>query len=136
MSDPILVEITRGSLVESAHHGAAAVIDADGKVVFSAGDIDAAIFPRSAVKSMQALPLVESGAAARLGLTDAELALACSSHNGEEIHAEVAAAMLAKAGRSVATLECGWHWPSHDASARALAWSRVSAMTTATWSPT
>ena len=121
MSDPILVEITRGSLVESAHHGAAAVIDADGKVVFSAGDIDAAIFPRSAVKSMQALPLVESGAAARLGLTDAEIALACSSHNGEEIHAEVAAAMLAKAGRSVATLECGWHWPSHDASARALA---------------
>jgi len=119
--DPILVEVTRGGRVESAHHGAAAVIDASGKVVFSAGDIDTAIFPRSAVKSMQALPMVETGAAARLGLTDAEIALACSSHNGEEIHTAVAASMLAKAGRDVSCLECGTHWPSHDASARKLA---------------
>ena len=121
MTDPVLVEVTRGGRVESAHCGAAAVLDASGAVVFSVGDIDTPIFPRSAVKSMQALPLVESGAAARLGLSDAEIALACSSHNGEEIHAAAAASMLAKAGRDVSQLECGTHWPSHDASARALA---------------
>ena len=121
MRDPILVEITRGDLVESAHHGAAAVVDVDGKIVFSVGNIDRPIFPRSAVKSIQALPLVETGAAARLGLTDAEIALACSSHNGEETHTETALSMLRKAGRDGTTLECGTQWPSHDASARALA---------------
>jgi L-asparaginase II len=119
--DPVLVEITRGNRVESAHVGAAAVVDASGAVVFSVGDIDRAIFPRSAVKSMQALPMVETGAAARLGLTEAEIALACSSHNGEEIHVATATSMLAKAGRDVTCLECGTHWPSHDASTRALA---------------
>ena len=119
--DPVLVEITRGGWVESAHRGAAAICDASGAVVFSTGDIDTAIFPRSAVKSMQALPLVETGAATRLGLTDAEIALACSSHNGEEQHVATAAAMLAKAGRDVSCLECGSHWPSHDAATRRLA---------------
>ena len=63
MSDPVLVEITRGGVVESFHHGAVAVLDADGKVVLSLGDIDRPIFPRSAVKGFQALPLIESGAA-------------------------------------------------------------------------
>ncbi len=119
--DPVLVDITRGGRVESAHRGAAAICDASGAVVFSVGDIDSAIFPRSAVKSMQALPLLETGAAARLGLTDAEIALACSSHNGEEEHVATAASMLAKAGRDVSCLECGSHWPSHDAATRRLA---------------
>ena len=119
--DPILVEITRGALVESAHRGAAAIMDASGAVVFQVGDIDSAIFPRSAVKSLQALPLVETGAAARLGLTEAEIALACSSHNGEEAHVAAAASMLAKAGRDVGCLECGSHWPSNDAATRRLA---------------
>jgi len=119
--DPILVEVTRGDRVESAHRGAATVIDASGSVVFQAGGIDTAIFPRSAVKSLQALPLVETGAAARLGLTEAEIALACSSHNGEEAHVAAAASMLAKAGRDSSCLECGTHWPSNDAATRRLA---------------
>jgi L-asparaginase II len=96
------------------------VVDAEGGVVFATGDIDAAIFPRSAVKALQALPLVESGAAERLGLTDAELALACASHSGAAAHVATAEAMLRKAGRSAAALECGAHWPSDPASARAL----------------
>ena len=112
MSDnPLLVEVLRGAHVESRHRGAIAVVDAAGKLVFGAGDIDRPTFPRSAVKVIQALPLVESGAADAYGMTQAELALACSSHNGEAIHAETAAAMLAKAGRDPATLECGAHWP-------------------------
>jgi L-asparaginase II len=119
--NPILVEATRGDAVESVHCGALAILDADGSVVASMGDIERPIFPRSAVKVLQALPLVASGAADRLGLTDDELALACASHNGEEIHAQTAARMLAKAGLDVDALECGAHWPYLDTAARALA---------------
>lgn len=110
--NPEIVEALRGVVVESRHRGAIAVVDADGGTVISIGDVERPTFPRSAVKVIQALPLVESGAADAYGLTDAELALACSSHNGEARHTETAAAMLAKAGRDVDTLECGAHWPS------------------------
>ncbi len=119
--NPVLVEVLRGETVESSHRGALAVLDADGGVLASLGDIDRPAFPRSAVKLLQALPLVESGAAERLGLTDAELALTCASHNGEEVHVRTAAGMLAKAGLDVAALEFGTHWPSLDTAARALA---------------
>jgi L-asparaginase II len=121
VSDPVLVEVTRGGTVESAHRGALAVIDPDGRAVMALGEIGRAIFPRSAVKGLQALSLIETGAADRFGLTQAELALACSSHSGEPRHAETAASMLAKAGRDPACLECGTHWPSNDGAARALA---------------
>jgi L-asparaginase II len=119
--NPVLVNVLRGGAVESRHAGAFAVLDADGAVLAHAGDIDRPIYPRSAVKLLQALPLVASGAADRLGLTDAELALACASHGGEPQHVQTAAGMLAKAGHDPQALECGAHWPSHDVSARALA---------------
>ena len=119
--NPILVNVMRGDAIESVHCGAVAVLDADGGVLASLGDIDRPIFPRSAVKVLQALPLVASGAADRLGLTDAELALACASHNGEDLHAQTAARMLAKAGFDASALECGTHWPYLDAASRALA---------------
>ncbi len=118
--DQVLVEVTRGALVESHHSGAAVVVDSRGRIVFGVGDVEAAIFPRSAVKALLALPLVETGAADRLALTDAELALACSSHSGEPQHVQTAADMLAKVGRDVTCLECGVHWP-RDVPARALA---------------
>lgn len=112
MQNPVTVEVTRGSLVESRHRGMAVVVDGAGKVLFSAGDVESAVFPRSACKAMQALPLIETGAADAFGLTAKELALACSSHSGEEEHVSTAAGMLAKAGRDVAALECGAHWSS------------------------
>jgi L-asparaginase II len=121
MSNPVLVEVTRGGPVESRHRGSAIVIDADGKTVFSVGDVGRPIFPRSAVKAIQALPLVESGVAGRLGLTDAEIALCCSSHSGEAEHVAGSASMLAKAGRDAGCLECGAHWPMGEKAARALA---------------
>lgn len=120
-ADEVLVEVTRGDRVESAHRGAAVVIDTAGGVVFQAGDIDHAVYPRSAVKALLALPLVETGAADRLGLSDAEIALACSSHSGEPLHVETAAAMLRRAGQDEGCLECGTHWPSNTEAARALA---------------
>ncbi len=120
-ANPVLVHALRGSATESVHRGAVAVIDADGTVHTQWGDIDRPIFPRSAVKVLQALPLVESGAAERWQLSDAELALSCASHGGEAAHARTAAAMLAKAGVDVAALECGAHWPYHDGAIKALA---------------
>jgi L-asparaginase II len=121
MDNPVLVEVTRGPLVESRHRGAVSVVDAEGAAVLSLGDMDNRVFPRSAVKALQALPLVESGIARHFELTDAEIALACASHSGEPDHAATAAAMLAKAGQDVSCLECGTHWPMGDAAARALA---------------
>lgn len=112
MDDPGVVEVTRGAMVESCHRGAGIVVDADGRTVLSFGDIDRRIYPRSAVKALQALALVETGAADRYALTDAELALTCASHNGEPRHVETSAGMLAKAGQAPAVLECGAQWPS------------------------
>ena len=96
--NPILVEAMRGGLCESAHRGAVAVCDADGALVLALGDVERPIFPRSAVKVLQALPLVESGAADQLGLSDEELAIACASHNGEPAHTVVVERMLARVG--------------------------------------
>ena len=121
MSNPVVVEAWRGGLVESAHRGAGAVVDASGTVVMAFGDVERPVYPRSAVKALQALPLVESGAADRLGLTPSELALACASHSGEYEHVATARAMLAKAGRDAHSLECGAHWPLGEAAGRALA---------------
>ncbi len=120
-ANPVLVESLRGGVTESFHRGAFAVVDAAGVRLRSVGDIDRPIFPRSAIKVLQALPLVASGAADSLGLTDAELALACASHGGETAHTETAASMLAKAGLDASVLECGTHWPYHDGSLKALA---------------
>jgi L-asparaginase II len=119
--NPILVEFTRGGRVESCHHGAAAVVDADGVVVWGIGDVERSIYLRSTAKPLQALPLVASGAADRWSLTDAEIALACGSHAGEPIHVATAASMLQKAGRDASCLACGTHWPLGETAARALA---------------
>jgi L-asparaginase II len=121
MSDPFLVEVLRGTRVESRHRGAVAVVDADGKTVFVLGDVTVPVFPRSAVKALQALALVETGAADKFGFGDEELALACSSHNGEPGHVVRVERMLAKAGLDVAALACGTHWPVSEAAATALA---------------
>src|SRR5882724_5402388 len=127
MSNPVLVEVFRGALVESRHHGAVAVVDADGATVLALGDVAQPVYPRSAVKMIQALPLVESGAAEKFGFGDQELALACASHGGEPAHVEVASRMLARAGLDGAALECGVQWPSHQDSSRALARSGAAA---------
>ena len=106
---------------KSAHRGSGAVLDADGGVLLRFGDIETPVFPRSAVKAFQALPLFESGAADRFALTASEIALAVASHQGEPRHVATAAGMLAKAGAGVANLACGAHWPSRAAAAYALA---------------
>lgn len=121
MAGTDLVEVTRGGRVESRHTGSVVVADAAGSILFSLGEPQAEVFPRSAVKAFQALPLIESGAADKFGLDQAEIALACASHSGKTAHVASAASMLAKAGRSVADLECGAHWPIAEAAQRQLA---------------
>jgi L-asparaginase II len=119
--NPVLVEVMRGSEVESKHRGALVVIDSQGRTVAAFGNTEARVYPRSAVKVLQALPLVASGAADRFGLTDAELALACASHNGEVEHADTALSMLRKCGLDESALECGAHWPYLDTAVRDMA---------------
>lgn len=106
-ANPVLVEVTRGAAVESRHRGAVAVADADGNIVHAWGDIARPVYPRSSIKALQALALLESGAAEAFGVSDAELALACASHNGEPRHVEIAESWLARLGLGVDDLACG-----------------------------
>lgn len=119
-SNPVLVEVSRGSLVESRHRGTIAVARADGELLLALGDVTRPVYPRSAVKLLQAVPLVESGAADAFALDDAELAVACASHSGDRIHVAAARSLLAKAGLDESPLACGAHWPIGDRAARDL----------------
>jgi L-asparaginase II len=121
MGNPVLVEVLRGALVESRHCGAIAVADAAGSRVLALGDVDRPVYPRSAIKALQALPLIESGAADRFGLRPEELAVACASHSGEPGHVATVERMLVAAGLDAAALKCGTHWPIHQPSGQALA---------------
>lgn len=111
MENPVLIEVLRGPVVESRHRGAVAVVDGDGAIVMQIGNIAMPIYPRSAIKAIQALPLVESGAADAFLFGNKELALACASHSAEQGHVETARTMLARAGISEDDYECGVHWP-------------------------
>ncbi len=113
-ANPLLVEVTRGSMVESRHRASVAVCDAAGKLVRHWGDIGRPVYARSAIKPLQALPLIETGAADAFGLTPAEIALACASHSGEKRHVDTVRAWLARIGLSDADLECGPQPPFHN----------------------
>jgi len=116
-ANPILAETMRGNWVENRHRGAYVVIDADGRIIASAGDIERPVFPRSAIKSMQALAIFARHADSQFNHSSEELALACASHTGEDVHVGVASGLLARLGLSAADLECGAH-PPLDAVAR------------------
>ena len=118
--NPVLVETTRGVLVECRHRGAAVAVDVGGRIVHAWGDVDRPVFARSAAKPLQALPLIETGAADAFGLSDAEIALAAASHSGESRHTDRIAAWLNRLGLGPADLECGAHAPMNEATATAL----------------
>ena len=118
--NPVLVEVTRGSRIESAHRGAIAVCDAQGRVFGGWGDIDAAVYPRSAFKSLQALALIETGAADAFSVSPEELALACASHSGEPMHVERVERWLTRIDCQESDLACGSHLPIHEPSAHAM----------------
>ncbi|MGH7186653.1 MAG: asparaginase, partial [Pseudomonadota bacterium] len=119
-ANPLVVEVIRGAMVESRHRATVAVVDPEGKMVRRWGDVDRLIYGRSAIKPLQALPLIESGAADRYGVGVAEIALACASHNGEPGHVEAVEAWLGRIGCTVDDLECGAQTPLHEPTVEAL----------------
>jgi L-asparaginase II len=119
-ANPVLVEVTRGAMVESRHRGAVAVVDSSGQLVLAAGDVERPVYARSGIKPIQALALVESRAADAFGLGAREIALACASHGGERDHVELVAAWLGRIGCGAEDLECGPHPPLDDAAAQDL----------------
>jgi L-asparaginase II len=120
MRNPVLVEIIRGDWLESRHAGAIAIADAQGRLVLALGDVERPIYPRSAVKVLQALPLIESGAADAFGLDAEELAVACASHSGDAIHVAAVQRLLGKASLDETYLACGAHWPVSEVAVEAL----------------
>src|SRR6056300_1483540 len=83
-----MVEVWRGDILECVHNGQAVVVDGSGQIVEAWGEPESIILPRSSSKMIQALPLIESGAADAFGLTTEQLALSCASHNGAHIHTD------------------------------------------------
>jgi L-asparaginase II len=117
----LVIEVTRGGFVESRHQVIAVICDSKGKRHSQWGNVDQPVFPRSSAKPLQALPLMLSGAAQDLNLSQQQLAMACSSHNGEAQHSTVVTNWLNQLGMSSEQLECGSHWPSYQPATLALA---------------
>lgn len=115
-----LVELWRGDILESHHLGHAVICDEAGEIVQSWGDPERTVYPRSSCKMVQALPLIESGAADDAGLTDEHLALACASHNGAKIHTSRVEAWLGDLGFGEGDLRCGPQMPDDRAAREGL----------------
>ncbi len=107
----VLVQVTRGDLVECVHRGSVAVVDVHGRIVFHVGDPWLITYMRSACKPIQAMGLFLSGAAESFGLSDAEIAVTCGSHSGQMEHVEAVRDLLAKAQVPEQELNCGIHAP-------------------------
>ncbi|MEK6287141.1 MAG: asparaginase [Acidobacteriota bacterium] len=111
---PILVEVRRGDLVESRHRGAIVVAEPGGNIIARLGDEAFITSTRSTIKPIQAIPFVTGGAADHFSVDERELAVVCASHEGEQIHTETIAGMLARAGLDETALRCGAQ-PPYDA---------------------
>ena len=118
--NPLIVVVTRGSGIESRHRGAAVVVENGGQPIAAWGNVHQPIFPRSAIKPLQALPLIETGAADHFAVTDQEIALACASHGGESGHVNRVSAWITRIGLSSEHLVCGPHSPMTEDAARVL----------------
>lgn len=114
MEHPIMIEETRGNHQESRHRGVAVIVDSLGHVVRGWGNIYDPIFGRSALKFIQALPLIETGAVDAFNLSPQEIALACASHRGEEMHIKALETWLHKIGKDERILDCGIPPPSKE----------------------
>jgi L-asparaginase II len=117
---PVLVEVTRGAIVESRHRGAIVVADSDGNILKSLGDDALITSTRSTIKPIQAIPFIASGAADHFNVDERELAVICASHEGEPIHTETIAGMLERAGLDETALRCGAQPPYDTATAKKL----------------
>jgi L-asparaginase II len=99
---PVLVQVERSGMVESRHRGHLVIVEESGAVMRAWGDPDAIIYPRSTVKPLQALGMLEAG----LALDGSQLAVACASHSAEPFHLEAVRAILAGVGLAESSLQC------------------------------
>ncbi len=104
--NPLVITVTRDPNNESEHLVDVVVSDVTGPVQ-TWGDSLRAVMARSAIKPLQTLPLVASGAADAFGLTNQQLALASASHSGEQPHLDAVEQWLGTIGGSIDWLECG-----------------------------
>jgi L-asparaginase II len=118
MSYRPVIELTRGGIVESIHHGAIAVADPSGTLHASWGDAEVVTFLRSSTKPFQALPLLESGAVDHYQLSLEQIAVICASHSGTDEHVRAVASIQGQVGISEVDLMCGVHPPYHRQTAR------------------
>ncbi|MEM7562717.1 MAG: asparaginase [Pseudomonadota bacterium] len=120
MSNPVLVHTYRGEVIENMHRGTIAVCDPKGRLIKACGDAERLIYPRSAIKALQAIPLIETGTADHFKLNDAELAISCSSHNAEPMHIDTVNNFLNRLNLDDSALECGASAPLHNLTAENL----------------
>lgn len=107
-----LLELTRGSLIESRHFGSIVVVDSHGTILHSYGDPDTVAFLRSSAKPFQCLPFVEQGGVEHFGFNESELAISCASHETAQLHLDIVASLQLKIGLDENQLQCGAHLPS------------------------
>lgn len=115
---PILAEVMRGPIIESRHRGVITIVEPDGAIIASLGDDGLITSTRSTIKPIQAIPLITSGAADSFNVSERELAVVCASHEGERIHTETVADMLARAGLDESALRCGPQMPYSQETAK------------------
>lgn len=114
MTAEILATVMRGETVESIHRGHLIVVTGEGEIIARLGNPETGTFWRSSAKPFQVIPFLKSGAAERFGFLENEIALACGSHSGEQIHVETAKRMLEKCGFDESDLNCGAHDPFNE----------------------
>lgn len=110
----VLVNVVRGPLIESVHRGMIAIVNSNGELVASVGDIEKNVFARSSMKPMQAIPIIETGAAKHYQFDDADIALSCASHNGEGQHTDRVQSILERLDLHILDLKCGTHPPRYQ----------------------
>lgn len=110
--NPVLVEVFRGGVLESFHRGVICLVNEKGETIFSKGDANQLCYPRSAMKYLQVLPLLEEGGMEHFGFTPEEIAVMCGSHNGEKEHVQAVRSVLHKIGLDESYLQCGPQLPS------------------------
>jgi L-asparaginase II len=109
--NPVLATTTRSGLIETQFRGSVSIVDEQGKELFALGHPNDYVYPRSALKYFQVLPLLASGAASFFDFSDQEIAVMCASHNAEQAHLETVENILKKTGLSAQELACGAHRP-------------------------
>jgi L-asparaginase II len=111
MTAEVLVKVSRGGLVESLHRGHIAVVNSKGELLYAKGNPQEVVYARSSMKPLQAIPIVETGAADHFHFDHADLSLTCASHNGEDQHTNRVQSILERAELTFADLQCGTHNP-------------------------